>query len=312
MRKSLLAMLCVSLFVFMGNADIQKIPKIDLDVPYVPTPYEVVAVMLRMVDVKKDDVLYDLGCGDGRIVITAAKEAGCRGVGIDIDSDRIKESREGAVEAGVEDRVRFLQQDLFETDFKEASVMTLYLLSSVNLKLRPKLLRELRPGSRIVSHDFSMGKWEADKIDHVRSFYQVHTVYLWTVPANVTGTWEWTLPLDKGKTRYVLELDQRFQKVSGKYFLNDKEKPQYYIIDVELKGDTLKFTIKNESKGEIESLFFEGQVRGNYIEGSVKSDANPMGEKMRWRAKRDPSTVTSIDSTDETIWELKRGFDLHQ
>ena len=305
MRKSLLAMLCVSIFIFMGNADIQKIPKIDLDVPYVPTPYEVVAVMLRMVDVKKNDVLYDLGCGDGRIVITAAKEAGCRGVGIDIDPDRIKESREGAVAAGVEDRVRFLQQDLFTTDFKEASVMTLYLLSSVNLKLRPKLLRELRPGSRIVSHDFSMGKWEADEIDHVRSFYQVHTVYFWTIPANVTGTWEWTLPLDKGNTRYVLDLDQRFQKVSGTFFLNNKEKPRYSIVDAELKGNTLKFVIKNESKGKIESLFFEGQVRGNYIEGSVKSDANPMGEKMRWRAKRDPSTVTPIDITDETIWESK-------
>ena len=268
--------------------------------------------MLKMADVKKDDVLYDLGCGDGRIVITAAKQIGCRGVGIDIDPDRIKESREGAIEAGVEDRVRFLRQDLFEADFREASVVTLYLLSSVNLKLRPKLLRELRPGSRVVSHDFSMGKWEADETENVKNFYQVHTVYFWRVPANVTGKWEWTLPLEKGNTHYTLKLNQRFQQVSGNFFLNHSEKPQFYIKDVELKGDTLRFIIKNETKGKIESLFFVGKVKGNFIEGSVKSDSNPKGEGMTWKAKRDPSTVTEIDSSDEEIWNSKLSFDLNR
>ncbi len=117
--------------------------------PYVSTPDEVVAEMLRIANVDKDDVLYDLGCGDGRIVITAAKMYGCRGVGIDVDPDRIRESRENAIKAGVSDRVQFIQMDLFEAEIREASVVTLYLFSGVNLRLRPKLFRELSPGSRV-------------------------------------------------------------------------------------------------------------------------------------------------------------------
>ena len=139
--------------------------------PYVPTPYDVVEEMLRIADVSKDDVLYDLGCGDGRIVIMAAEKMGTRGVGVDIDLQRIKESRENAIRAKVADRVRFLHQDLFEANISGATVVTLYLTSDVNLKVRPKLLRELKPGTRVVSNDFDMEEWEPDKTLEVTNDY---------------------------------------------------------------------------------------------------------------------------------------------
>jgi ribosomal protein L11 methylase PrmA len=151
-------------------------------VHYVPTPEEVVEEMLRLANVGKNDVIYDLGCGDGRIVITAAKKYGARGIGIDIDPERIKESNENARQAGVADRVKFLQQDLFQTDFSEATVVTLYLLPALNLKLRPKLL-ELKPGTRIVSHAFDMGDWKPEKVVNVPGDEHERTVYFWVVPA---------------------------------------------------------------------------------------------------------------------------------
>jgi SAM-dependent methyltransferase len=155
-----------------------------LDVPYVPTPQTVVDAMLSLAAVTKDDVVYDLGCGDGRIVITAAKKHGARGVGIDIDPDRIKEANANAKLAGVSDRVKFIEQDLFKTDFKEASVVTLYLLPDINLKLRPKLLSELKPGTRVVSHAFDMGDWKPDKTETVDGDRRV---FFWTIPEKKTA-----------------------------------------------------------------------------------------------------------------------------
>lgn len=156
--------------------------KKKLDVPYVPTPQSVVDAMLKLAAVTKNDVVYDLGCGDGRIVITAAKSHGARGIGIDIDPERIKEANANAQKAGVSDRVKFVEQDLFQTDFKEASVVTLYLLPDINLKLRPKLQSELKPGTRIVSHAFDMGDWQPEKTENVEG----RTIYLWTIPAKKT------------------------------------------------------------------------------------------------------------------------------
>jgi len=155
--------------------------EVKRDVPYVPTPEPVVAEMLKLAAVTKDDVVYDLGCGDGRIVITAAQKYGARGIGVDIDPQRIKESIENARKAGVTDRVRFLEQDLFTVDLKDATVVTLYLLPQVNLKLRPKLLRELKPGTRVVSHSFDMGDWKPQKTVEV-PYGRNHTIYLWVIP----------------------------------------------------------------------------------------------------------------------------------
>jgi SAM-dependent methyltransferase len=158
----------------------------QLDVPYVPTTDEAVTAMLKLAEVKPADVVYDLGCGDGRIVIAAAKKFGARGVGVDIDPVRIREAKENAKKAGVENRVRFEENDLFKTDIHEANVVTLFLLNSVNLKLRPKLLRELKPGTRIVSNTFDMGDWKPDKeaavegADSGTALSQY--LYLWTVP----------------------------------------------------------------------------------------------------------------------------------
>jgi precorrin-6B methylase 2 len=149
------------------------------DVPYVPTNETVVEAMLKLAKVTKNDVVYDLGCGDGRIVITAAQKYGATGTGIDINPQRIKEAKQNAVAAKVSDKVKFVEGDLFETDFSEASVVTLYLLPAVNLKLRPILLKQLKPGTRIVSHAFDMGDWKPEKSEEVDGT----TIYFWTVPA---------------------------------------------------------------------------------------------------------------------------------
>lgn len=155
------------------------------EVPYVPTPPVVVNRMLEMADVKGDDVLYDLGSGDGRIVITAAEKYGTRGTGVEINPGLVQESQKNAREAGVADRVEFVQQDLFETDLSEATVVTLYLLPEINLKLREKLLQELEPGTRIVSHDYDMGEWEPKQVEQVQSSEREHTLYYWVVPEEV-------------------------------------------------------------------------------------------------------------------------------
>ena len=153
------------------------------DVIYVPTPQEVVDKMLLMAAVKEGDVLYDLGSGDGRIVVTAAKQYKVRGVGIDIDPQRIREAKENARVAGVTDLVQFRNEDLFQTNISEATVVTLYLLESLNEKLRPKLLRDLKPGTRIVSHAFRMGSWEPERTEEVNG----SRIYFWTVPAKTNA-----------------------------------------------------------------------------------------------------------------------------
>lgn len=153
----------------------------QLDVPYVPTPQLVVERMLEIAKVDRQDLVYDLGSGDGRLVITAAQKYGARGVGIDINPRRIQEAKANAKEAGVTDLVEFRQQDLFETDLSNATVVTLYLLPAVNLKLRPKLLKELKPGTRIVSHAFDMGDWKPQKVERASG----RTIYYWVVPEQV-------------------------------------------------------------------------------------------------------------------------------
>jgi SAM-dependent methyltransferase len=158
-------------------------PQVAIRAPYVRTPPEVVREMLKLAKVNRNDVVYDLGCGDGRIVIAAVREFGARGVGIDVEAERIREARANARKAGVADRVEFRQQDLFEADISEATVVTLYLLRDVNLELRPKLLRELKAGTRIVSHSFDMGDWKPDKELQVNG----SKLYYWVVPEKASS-----------------------------------------------------------------------------------------------------------------------------
>src|SRR3990172_2297018 len=189
-------------------------------VPYVPTPKEVAERMLEMAKVAPHDYLIDLGSGDGRIVVTAARKFGARGFGVDLNPVRIRESIENAAKAGVSDRVAFYQRDLFETDLSDATVITMYLLPRVNIELRPRLL-ELKPGTRLVSHDFSMDDWKPDAyVDmEVKEKYGSapgsSSIYFWVVPARVAGTWRWQLTVGGGSRIYELMLDQKFQTISG-------------------------------------------------------------------------------------------------
>lgn len=154
-------------------------PRLVPEVPFIPTPDAVVNGMLKLAGVKSTDLVYDLGCGDGRIVIAAARNYGAHGVGIDINPERVEESRANARKAGVESLVRFEENDLFKADIHNATVVTIYLAPDVNLRLRPKLLKELRPGSRVVSHSFDMGDWHPDKEEVVERRH----IFLWTIPA---------------------------------------------------------------------------------------------------------------------------------
>jgi ubiquinone/menaquinone biosynthesis C-methylase UbiE len=175
MRDAFMKVAAIAVFAGLVFA---QAPARTPDVPYVPTPQEVVDEMLKLADIKPNDVLYDLGCGDGRIVVTAAKRYGIRAVGVDINPERISEANENARKAGVTDKVKFIQGDLFQTSLKEPTVLTLYLLPAVNLKLRPKILDEMKPGARVVSHSFDMGDWQPEKTVDV----DYRKIYFWTVP----------------------------------------------------------------------------------------------------------------------------------
>jgi len=299
-KMSLFGLLSVICLAFFSLAAIQERTP---DVPYVPTPQEVVEAMLAMAEVGKDDVLYDLGCGDGRIVITAAKMYGSRGVGIDINPQRIKECHENANKAGVESRVQFFQADLFTTDFSKASVVALYLLTEVNRRLRPKFLKELNPGTRIVSHDFDMGKWEADKEILIEDDWEVHSVYLWIVPANVTGTWTWSMPTDSGNKKFTLNLEQSFQYVSGEAFENRVSGP-LSLSGGKITGNTLAFTMERKQGRSRERLIFEGSVLGHSIKGIVKTEGRE--NSIKWEAKRNPSTQVPLDSPIKDFYTLNQ------
>jgi SAM-dependent methyltransferase len=309
-KKALMGFFALLFLMLLSPAQIQQKKP---EVPYVSTPDDVVMEMLKMADVDKDDVLYDLGCGDGRIVITAVKEMRCRGVGIDLDSIRIKESRENAIEAGVSDRAKFILSNLFEADISQATVVTLYLLSKVNLRLRPKLFRELNPGTRIVSHDFDMGKWSPDESKYMNndrddvpivydpftpdsfvlgSNWDRHNVYLWVMPANVTGVWKWTMPMISGNTQYSLEIEQTFQEIKGKAYEGSSSIP-VSIKDGKIRGDKLEFNLESQREGRTEQFHFEGFVKGHTMEGFVRVKGKP-DFKEKWRAERILSTFKTI------------------
>lgn len=257
-----------------GTAQETKKPKKSPDVIFVPTPYEVVNEMLRMAEVDKNDTVYDLGCGDGRLVITAAKKFGARGVGIDIDPERIAESKANARKEGVTERVEFREADLFESDISEATAVTLYLLSSLNEKLRPKLVKELKPGTPIVSHDFPMGDWKPEQSMTVNAGGRDHQIYRWTVPAKASGAWQWTQPGKDGQETFKLALEQEHDLVSGTLTVNGKEMP---IRNGRLHGTKLTF-----EAGADEQLSFEGRVNGDSLAGVAKV----AGEERRWAAHR--------------------------
>ncbi len=239
------ALVAGSLYVSAQRVHAQR-----LDVPYVPTPQQVVDRMLELANVGKDDILYDLGSGDGRIAISAVKNRGAKqAFGIDINPVRIKEATENAKIAGVTDRVTFLEQDLFKTDFSKATVLTMYLLTDVNLRLRPVILETLKPGTRVVSHAFNLGDWEPDYSDKPDG----RDVYMWVVPAKVEGRWEITAK-DK---KFGVSLKQEYQNIKGEASVDGKAAK---LSAAPLVGAAIQFTIEGLGK-------FTGKVDGDKIEG---------------------------------------------
>jgi hypothetical protein len=224
------------------------------DVVFIATPEGVSVEMLRLGAVTERDVVFDLGSGDGRVVVAAARDFGARGVGVEIDADLVKASRDLAYGAGVTDRTTFLWQDLFATNLRPATVVTLFLRDDVNLRLRPKLLSELVPGSRVVSHDFDMGDWRPDRTQRVRGPNRNHTLYLWIIPADVAGVWRTTV----GEREGVLNLTQRYQVVAGTLSLDGRVQA---LTAARLSGDQISLAAG--------PLVLTGRVSGDGIEGRV-------------------------------------------
>jgi hypothetical protein len=237
--------------------------------PYVPSPQSVVADMLKIAEVGAGDYVIDLGSGDGRIVLTAATVFGASGFGVEIVDDLVKLSNDAAKRAGVADRVRFIKQDLFKTDISQATVLTMYLLpDTVNL-LKDKLLAELKPGTRVLSHDYPRACWSPEKYvqmdleDKVQiSGVTTTLIYLYVVPAKVAGTWNARMPGTLAKRAATLELKQQLTRVSGSARLDGKDVP---LKEVKLRGDRISFRLSGR-KGE-----FTGLVKGNAIEGTYRA-----------------------------------------
>jgi SAM-dependent methyltransferase len=255
-----------------------QLAQFKFDVPYVPTPYVTVDEMLRLGGVTDKDFVMDLGSGDGRTVITAARKFGARGLGVDLDRNLVAQSEESARQAGVADRVKFLEQDLFKTDLGQATVITMYLLPSVNLRLRPVLL-DLKPGTRIVSHDFDLGDWQPDRKTTIRK-----NVFLWIVPAKVSGQWQTRLLFPPVERVVELELKQQFQQVAAHARLNGVPTQ---VWESSLTGDRLSFVIVDTTDRENEaSLYFDGRVTGDVIEGEVTRGVGAARSTVKWRAVR--------------------------
>jgi len=256
----------------------------DLDVGYVPTPMEIVDEMFSMSAVGPKDFLIDMGSGDGRIVITAAKRFGTRGLGVDLNAKLVALSKKYALAEGVADRTEFLVQDIFLTDIRAADVVTMYLLPEVNLKLRPKLLRELRPGARVVSHNYHLGDWRPDQtvlMPKITSEGDDAILYLWVVPANVAGTWHWRVDLRGDGQDFILELQQQYQDISGTARNQGQQRP---IFNASLTGDRIRFSLASEADGRIIRQDYEGRVNGKVIEGIVKTSGATEEKQIKWKA----------------------------
>jgi hypothetical protein len=233
---------------------------------FVPTPFGVVDLMLNVARVRPGDVLFDLGSGDGRIVIAAAKRFGIKATGIDIDPIRIRESQRNADTAGVTQLVEFREADLFTTDLRSATVVTLYLLPALNVRLRPKLFAELRPGSRIVSHSFDMGDWKADSTLAM----DARIVYFWIMPADVSGRWTVADSDGAGEKRHPIAITQKYQNITMTAPTGPAAKSAF------IRGDSITFMLGD--------VIYEGRVSGDSMEGSA---TGPVGQIRAWSARRE-------------------------
>jgi len=239
--------------------------------PYVPTPRVIVEEMLKLADIRGEDVVYDLGSGDGRLVITAAKRFGARGVGVELQTELVEMARVGAQHEGVPDRVKFVQGDLFQADIRPASVVMLYLLPGFVTRLVPKLRAELRPGTRIVSHDYPLAPWPPDKelsMDvpekEMISGTSWTRLYYYVVPARVQGAWELTLPKELAGAPLMLQITQEPDAISG---LVRDGGAELYLRDLAVRGEQVRFGLLY--KGRL--MAFEGTVAGDVMTGEVRA-----------------------------------------
>jgi hypothetical protein len=263
-------------------------------VPYVPTPQDVVERMLEMAKVGPHDYLIDLGSGDGRIVITAARKYKTRGFGVDLNPVRVQEANDNARKAGVTDLVAFYQRDLFETDLDSATVITMYLLPQVNLDLRPTLLK-LKPGTRLVSHDFDMGDWKPDTLVTVKSRDKYggsggsSDVYFWIVPASAAGVWRWELPSAGKAQAYELTLEQKYQSLSGSVKVGTATAK---ITSASLRGDEIRFVFTANVNGQAVRHEFSGKIGGDGATGSARLSGARVQGRYEWDARRMPGPAT--------------------
>jgi len=253
------------------------------DVPYVPTPAKVVEVMLGMAQVGPKDYLIDLGSGDGRIVITAAKKYGTRGLGVDIDSALVAEAQREARRQGVSDKVTFALRNLFITDISQANVVTMYLFPQVNMALRPRLLQELKPGTRVVSHEFDMDDWQPDERVRVPVPDKPYgapssDVFLWIVPADASGRWRWRMP--GAAAEDVVTLRQRFQMLEGEGTVAGRAARWG---GGRVRGEAVRFTFVTDVEGRAVQHEFAGRIDGDAIRGTAMARE---GGRHDWHATR--------------------------
>ena len=255
------------------------------DTPYVQTPQNVVDKMLEIAQVGRDDYVIDLGSGDGRMVITAAKKHGARGFGVDLDRRLVALSNRNAAQAGVADRAAFYQRDLHETDISRASVLSIYLLPEVNLMIRTRILSTLRPGSRVVSHDYDMGEWPPDfQMELPAPGKKVGVgerskIFYWVVPGKAAGRWRWRLALDGSSAEYDLALNQYFQKIEGTL---DATGRSARLEGATLTGEQIAFAAQvDDAKHE-----YSGRIFNHAIEGKVRVTRGGAASELAWSATR--------------------------
>jgi hypothetical protein len=288
--KGLLALACVALIAAPAAARAQA-----GDVPYVQTPMNVVDAMLEIANVSAQDYLIDLGSGDGRIVIAAAKKRGARALGVELDGSLVNGARREAERQGVAGKVEFRAENLFITDLSAATVLTTYLFPRVNMQLRPVIFEQLKPGARVVSHEFDFGSWKPD----ARVTLSVpdkpygpprSDVFLWIVPANAAGRWEWRLPGD-GAAVYTATFEQTFQELRGTAAAGGEpariEKPW-------LRGEEIRFTLAGELDGRPMRREFVGRVSGDQIRGKARVPNAESG--VEWQATRVTRGKINIDA----------------
>lgn len=263
------------------------------DVPYVPTPWNVVDAMFKLGEVGASDYLIDLGSGDGRIVITAAKRFGTRGMGVDLDDNLVRIARREAERQGVKDRTTFIAENLFFTDISKASVISMYLLPAVNLRLRPELFK-LKPGTRIVSHDFDMGNWQPDQkltIPVPEKSYGPPSsdIFLWVVPADASGRWRWQLPAATGtEAGYEATLEQTFQILQGNAQWGATGAQRAVVSNARVRGENVSFTLTGDVNGKPLRQEYIGRIVGESIEGHVTigGAGGAASNRYEWKAVR--------------------------